>query len=188
MVGAGDDELCGVDQVEPATQFPLGQVPAATGHLQPELAVGAQHDEQFPAVRVPGEELRGADRETPLAGQVGVAHQPAQLTPAGARGGQSDRPGQPRVADLAAASRGRAPGRGIVARMVRVVDAEGHGQVDPDHRRDACPEAGLREPDGAIESVPIGEGEGVHVVLGGAGHQRMRAGGAVLQGVTGGHP
>ena len=188
VVGDGDDQVRGVDDVEPPMQLGAGQVEATVCHVQPELRVGTEHDEEVAGLGVPGDELGSAHGRSPLTGQVGGGDQPAQAAPTGpVRGGRDDTR-QPRVADLAAPGRGATARRGGTAGAPRIVRTEGHCQVDADDRRDAGTQACLGEPDGAVEPVTVGQPEGVHVERRGGGDELLGVRGPVLERVARGHP
>ena len=140
-----------------------------------------------------GEDGEVDDREAALPRQVGRRDQPAQRRPAGppaaqpihggaVGAGQERHPRQPahdRVAVAAAADRGAGRNGGGPPRLGRVV-----GELDPEHRPDARGVAGAGELHRAVGAVAVGEGEGVHLLLGGPLDQRLRVRGAVAQGVA----
>ena len=107
-------------------------------------------------------------------------HRPFTVEPSAlARKVTRGSPPDDRVAVAAAADRG--PGRRCAAgpHLGRVV-----GQLDAEHRSDARGVAGAGELHRAVGAVAVGQGEGVHLLLGGPLDQRLRMGGAVAQGVA----
>ena len=76
--------------------------------------------------------------------------------------------------------------RPSLAARSRVAESTSEGQVDAEDRPHLAGHRGLGEPDRAVGAVAVGQGEGVHLLLGGSFDEDVGVRGAVLQGVAGG--
>ena len=192
------------EHVAPAVEVAAGDVGPAGGEGPAELGAGAEQDGEGAGLGggpgVLGDEVE-AVTGVPRSPARWVAdtsrHSAAQPRPSrassttrrqrqAARAAVEERPAAGRVWRA-----GAGPGR---AGPVRRRGPGGTGRSSgatarstPNTGRTPARRAGLRELDGAVHAVAVGEGQGVHAVLGGPLDEGARVGGAVAQRVAGGH-
>ena len=182
-----DEEVLGGHQLAPGRQRLEREVVAAPGGRLAHRGAGAEQHQHVTGREVGCEHVEVGDRAPPLAGEVGGRDQPADRRPAR----PARRPGRWPAAAAGRGRRHRGPGCGwrCGSRPATRGTAAGWpvGEVDAEHRADPGRQAGLGELHRAVGAVAVGQREGVHLLLGGPLDQRVGVGGAVLQGVAGGH-
>ncbi len=182
-----DQEVGPRDDLEPRLQRGPGEVVAAPRQGGPDLGGRTEQDGDVTALEPGGDQRQVDHRLAALTGQLGGRDQsadrrPARPTSCGAGVGQEGHPGQrPVVAEGTAPHRGARP---LGHRLRRLPGQRGHRQVDAQHRPEPGRPAGPGVPDRAVGAVTVGQGEGVHLLLGGPLHEDVRVGRAVLQGVA----
>ena len=197
-----DEEVGAVHHLQPGPERGPGEVLAAQRRGPADLRGRPQHHQHVVSRDVLGDQVQRAHRVAALPGQVGRGDQPADRGPAPLAGGQEGHPGQRPVAERTAPHRGPVgarrlrPAAGAAARTTpagwtteaaRTTETTEHrrdGEVHPEDRPQPALQARLGEPDRAVGAVPVGEGEGVHLLLDGTLDQDVRVRGAVLQGVA----
>ena len=182
-----EEQVGVVDHLQPRCQRGPGEVLAAGGHGLPHLGARPEQHQHVVPGDVLGHQVEGAHRLAALARQVGGGDQPADRGPAPPADGQEGHPGQQLVAERTAARRGagRPDRTACTGRSAR--PGRRDGEVHPEDGAHPALQARLGEPDRAVGAVPVGQGEGVHLLLDGPLDQHVRVRGAVLQGVAGRH-
>jgi hypothetical protein len=191
-----EQEVLRGDHLAPGRQRGAGEVVATAGDRGPDRRGGTEQHHHVSPGQVGGEQVEGGQRPAALAGEVDLGDQPADRGPAGgptarpAGVGEQRHPGRAtplrgQVAVGAAAHRAAGPRRARAPGSPGLLGAR-EGEVHAEHRPDPGLLAGRGELDRAVGAVAVGEREGVHLLLDGALDQRLRVGGAVLEGVPGG--
>ncbi len=105
-----DEQVGTVGDRQPRRERGMREIVAAQRHGAAELGAGTEHHHHVSrgdlVEDVLGDQVEGAHRPSPLAGQVGGRDQPADRGPAAPAAGQERRPGQLVVAERPAAHRG----------------------------------------------------------------------------------
>ena len=186
-----DDHVLPGQHGQPGRERGQPHVVAAPRRGEPQLGGRPEQRQHVTAGQVRGQHVEGRDRPTALTREVDRRHHPAQGGPARPSAGQERHPGVAallgrEVACRAPAHRRTTWGRpaGTSERAQRA--GRRHRQVDPQHRAYAGRAGRADELHRTVGAVAVGEGEGVHLLLDRALHQRGRVGRAELQRVAGG--
>ena len=183
----------------PPPQRGRREVVTTTGHRRTQPGVAAQENHQVAARQeltdLVGRRLEVEHRSPPIPRQLDRRDQPTHRSPpcpatpwpVGRR--QEPCPRQSALLDglIAVGATSDGVPRGASTRVLpRCPPHRSVGEAHPQNRVDPGLRTGLGELDRTVGAVPIGQREGVHLLLDGSFDQDVRVRGAVLQGVAGG--